>query len=507
METLSNFKFPPLTTIDSIVFAAFVLFSILLSLSLMSYKAGFKQADVDVLFATPVSPKVVMGFRLVRDYLLTMLLPIIIGIFALNSVITLIAQILSKEPQTAGILLKTIGLAWVLSAVCWVSLGYATSLFVGRSDTDSDRNARIIGWSIAGAIISTLTYAVLAFRANPTFETLQAIAQSPIIRIVYFIPSAATALVMAPLTKAWVPGILGGVALVGLIAGGVWAALSQVGWLYDQASVKGFKNAGMRELQKKGDTSGMMAEYARMGKIKKGRLASWISKKTFSGASAIIYKELILFFRTQITSTIIFALVICWVGPLFLFILHGPGTERIAGPMYLGMTCAMLFFIGLTSSQSNYLETLRRVDLTKPLPFSPAVTVFYEVIAKAMPPMLVSLAPFFIGFVMRPELWDLHLTGILLAPSFMLLMASFSFLVIVLFPDVDDPTQRGFRGMILMLGALMVAIPSAGLLIGAFLLNLPKSPVALVAGGINLGLSVLLAWIAGGIYADFNPSE
>ena len=121
--------------------------------------------------------------------------------------------------------------------------------------------------------------------------------------------------------------------------------------------------------------------------------------------------------------------------------------------------------------------------------------------------MLVSLAPFFIGFVMRPELWDLHLTGILLAPSFMLLMASFSFLVIVLFPDVDDPTQRGFRGMILMLGALMVAIPSAGLLIGAFLLNLPKSPVALVGGGINLGLSVLLAWIAGGIYADFNPSE
>lgn len=504
---LANMHFPAVPVLDSIVFGVFVLFSIFLSMSLMGYRAGFKQADVDVLFATPVSPKLVMGFRLIRDYLLTMIAPLIIGVFALSSLLPIIAQFMSKDPAAASNLYKAVAMSWFLTAISWVSVGYAVSLFVGRSDEQSDRNARIIGWSIAVAIIGSLAFAVLRFRADPTFESLQSIAHSPIIRAVYFIPTAATSLAMAPLNNAWIPGISGGLALVSIISVGVWAALSQVGWLYDQASVKGFKNAGIREMQKKGDTAGMYAEYARMGKIKRGRIAAWISAKTFKGPSSIIYKELLLFFRTQIASTVLFVVIVGVIGPFMLWAVPDIREIKYVGLFYLGVTGMMLLITALSLSQTNYVETLRRVDLTKPLPFTPAKTVFYEVTAKALPPMLVSLVPFLVGFCIRPKLWDYHLTGLFLGPSFMLLTASLSFLVIVLFPDVEDPTQRGFRGMIMMLGLLMVAIPATGLIVGAVALNIPLSPVALVGAGINFGLSLVLATIAGGLFADFNPSE
>jgi len=436
-----------------------------------------------------------------------MIAPLILGVFALGSILPLISRFMSKDPAASATLYKAVGLSWFLIAIAWVSVGYAVSLFVGRSDEQSDRNARIIGWSIAGAIIGTLIFAVLRFRADPTIDSLQGLAQSPIIRAVYFIPTAATSLAMAPLNNAWVPGIAGGIALVSIIGIGIWAALSQVSWLYDQASVKGFKNAGIRELQKKGDTAGIMAEYARMGKIKRGRISTWISTKTFKGPSAIIYKELLLFFRTQIATTILFMVIVGLIGPMFLWAIPDTRGFKFTGLIYLGITGMMLLVTALSLSQTNYVETLRRVDLTKPLPFAPAKTVFYEVAAKALPPMVVSLVPFLIGFCIKPSLWDYHLTGMVLGPSFMLLTASLSFLVIVLFPDVDDPTQRGFRGMIMMLGLLMVAIPATGLMAGAVALSIPLSPVALIGAGINFGLSLVLATIAGGLFADFNPSE
>ena len=55
-----NFPIPTADSVGAIAFSAFGLMSVLLMLPLLSTRGGFRQADVDVLFATPVNPKAVM---------------------------------------------------------------------------------------------------------------------------------------------------------------------------------------------------------------------------------------------------------------------------------------------------------------------------------------------------------------------------------------------------------------------------------------------------------------
>src|SRR5690242_5354621 len=69
MPNQGPLEFPRLELLDSIVFIGFAGLSLILTLGLFGYRSGFgfKPADVDVLFPTPVSPRVVLMFRIVRD--------------------------------------------------------------------------------------------------------------------------------------------------------------------------------------------------------------------------------------------------------------------------------------------------------------------------------------------------------------------------------------------------------------------------------------------------------
>src|SRR5690348_15236021 len=70
------YDFPALDLLDAIVFCGFAGLSLVLALGLFGYRSAFKPADVDVLFPTPVSPRTVLVFRIVRDYLGTLLIPL-----------------------------------------------------------------------------------------------------------------------------------------------------------------------------------------------------------------------------------------------------------------------------------------------------------------------------------------------------------------------------------------------------------------------------------------------
>ena len=70
-----HLAFPALSVLDGAVFGFFTAASIVLALGIFGYRGAFRPADVDVLFPTPVSPKLVLLFRIARDYLVTLLLP------------------------------------------------------------------------------------------------------------------------------------------------------------------------------------------------------------------------------------------------------------------------------------------------------------------------------------------------------------------------------------------------------------------------------------------------
>jgi len=505
-DAIKGMGFPEIPILDAAVFGLFMIFGVVLLLSLTSYKVAFKQADIDTMFPTPVNPKIVMAFRLVRDYFITLIFPLFIAILSFRPLAELFTSMMVKDPGRSQQLYLMGSLAWLLTALAWVCMGYALSLYVGRSDESSEKKGKIIGWSLTGVVVASVIFIALSIRANPTGEGVLAMLQSPVLRSIYFIPTAATATVMAPITGQMLWGVLGLATLLGLTGLGFYLSFAQADWLYDQASTRGGGLTSLKEFQRKGDISGMQAEMARQGKIKKGRLASWASRLTFRRGWALVYKEVLLFLRTQIVGTLIMVLSLGLVSVMFLFI-ETEKARPVIGALYLGMGGFMLMMMSLGVAQQGFLETLKRVDLIKPLAFRPVVFVFSEVIGKSLVMCIASALPYIVGFFIRPAMWDIHLSGIIIGPCLVIMISSLGFLISVLFPDFEDPTQRGFRGLIMMLAMAIAVLPTVGLMAVAFGMNLLKIPFALITVPVNLGITLLVGSIAANFYADFNPTE
>jgi hypothetical protein len=93
------------------------------------------------------------------------------------------------------------------------------------------------------------------------------------------------------------------------------------------------------------------------------------------------------------------------------------------------------------------------------------------------------------------------------APFMALALLSGIFLIVVLFPDFDDPTQRQFRGIMQLIALVAVMIPTGLLFVGFIALGISPIVPAAISALVNIGATVLLTTIAGRFYADFNPSE
>ena len=72
----TKLSIPSIDIIEAAVFGIFVVLSSVSMLGALTPRGGFRASDVDVLFPTPINPKSVLGFRMVRDYLVTFLVPL-----------------------------------------------------------------------------------------------------------------------------------------------------------------------------------------------------------------------------------------------------------------------------------------------------------------------------------------------------------------------------------------------------------------------------------------------
>ncbi|MFZ4508383.1 MAG: putative ABC exporter domain-containing protein, partial [Fimbriimonas sp.] len=476
-----TFEFPPHQIVEAIVFGLFMLASAILTMGVLSYRGGFRPADVDVLFPTPVSPKTVLIFRMLRDYLLTLFLPAFLLIIGFRPASMGIEAFFRNFPTYGAYIGKFGSVAWFLLAIAWVSVGYAASLFVNRSDVDSDRNAKIITGSLVGTLLLVTAYIGVSFRAHPEYETFLQLAYSPVLRGVFGLGSLATMIVAGPLTGEWWQSAVGASGLVAVTLISFRIAMGQVGWMYDQAAAKGFATQTMKTMHTQGDTFGMMAEYARQGKVKQGRIAAFFSRWTTSGVNALVWRELVLTGRAGMWQLIIFV-------PMSLLMVGLSGfasredSRGFAGILFLVMLAFSVFMMAMSSSTVGYLEMLRRVDLQKPLPFTSWETVLYEVIGKAVPSIAVGWISAIAGVAISFKLWPQAIAAVFLVPALAILMCAVVFLVIILFPDVDDPTQRSFRGLMTMLGLAIFLAPGIGVYVLGYAMLGPiaAAPVAAI---------------------------
>ncbi len=502
-----GFHLPPLDMIQAFVFAGFAVLTLLLALSTSVQRLSFRPADVDVLFATPLSPRLILLFRFCRDYLVSLLIPLLPLIFGWRASAILVESMMRDLPHSAGYVPKVASLAWLLVALTWVSISYALSLFINRSDLVSDRNKRVIVYGGSIAFLALAGYSAWRFSSDETVQGFVNMTHDPILRTALFTATAASNMVMAPLRGDWLPFVTSLFGLLAISAGAVLIAMSQAGWMYDQAAARGFDSLRIKGLQQKGDFVGMAAERARS---RKGKVRSfnWLMRIKVRGPLAIIWREVIIQLRMAPMMLIMFAALGIMFGIIPMVSGQGP---KDAGFIFLGMQGMTVFVGSMSISQSGFIELLRRVDIEKPLPFTPSAISFAEVAAKALPSTLSIIIASIVCTVIQPALWPYSLACVVGLPFIAILCCSIIFLVTLIFPDIDDASLRGFRGLVIMLGLLIALVPVAALGIGIFFLasSLLLAPViaAAVSAAAAIGVSIIVSLVSGGLYAQFNPSE
>ena len=503
-------ELPPLQVLSAFVFAGFAFLTLLLALSTSVQRLSFRPADVDVLFPTPINPRVVLVFRLIRDYMFTLLFPLIFVIIGWRPTTASFFAIFRNlpDPHSAGYAMRAASLAWILTALAWVAIGYAASLFVNRSDLISDRNRRILTGGGAFLILAMGGYVALRLAQNPGMEGFVALTHDPALRVILFTATAGTTMVMSPLQGLWWPFWVSIFGLLGIAGSAILIAMTQVDWMYDQAAARGFDSLKLRKMQQRGDLTAMAEERARTGKVK-ARQWRWFSRLRVRGPAAVLWREVII----QMRASPFLVLVFTGMGILFgvMPIFAGDARPSEDGAMFVGMQMMSVFMASMIVGQSGFIEVLRRVDLEKPLPFTPTTICLSEIAAKAMPAILSIFLAAVVCFVLRPLMWAFCLASVVGLPFVAVLFCSVVFLVTVLFPDVDDPTQRGFRGLMILLGLAIVLLPVAvaGLGMTFVARELAAGPIigAAFGGAVALGMAILVAALGGGLYANFNPSE
>jgi len=501
-------KLPPPSVLEPWIFLIFAGLSLLLSISLPAYKSTFRPADVDVLFATPVSPRIVMLWRLARDYALTLLFPLFFVIIGWRGSTAGIQALFANFPQYGNYVLRALSGSWLLLALAWTCMGYAVSLFINRSDQESNRNRLwIYVFAYAPPALALATF-VIQLRLNFSLATATATLVSPWLKTLFLPATAATEIVMAPLTGNLLLAVGGGTALILLITASMRIAFGQAGWMYDQAAARGFDAVEIRNLARRGDRTGIAAMRAKSGQIRSRGLSARIARQTITGPAATLWREAILQVRSGIGSNVFFALTMTvTVGGIVWASRGSARTGPIIGYIFLGSQVFSMLLMGLSLTQQGFVETLRRVDVLKPLPFTPTKTVFYEIVGKSV------LNPVISGFFslalipIAPRLTPEILANFLFLPTVSILVSSATFLVTILFPDIDDPTQRGFRSLMSMLAIVITVAPGLLLAAGIIALHASVFIAAIIGGLVNLGIAIGVAAIAGGLYAHYNPSE
>ena len=503
----SHFSMPSRYVLDGIVFALMAFVSLFMLAGILTYRGGFRPADVDVLFPTPINPKLVLLFRMARDYLLTLVVPLLFGILGYRGARIGFQSLIANYPAHGADMMRMTWLAWMFMALAWVSIGYATSMFVGRSDLQSDKNRKVIIFGILGLNVVTALYIAYALHQNLSWATALRVSHSWLLRLLILPATAAASVATGGIEGDWTTFALGTAGLVGLIVLAFAAAFSQVSWMYDQAAARGFDAINMRKLRRGGMSYALMAEMARRGRVHPRWLDQNLSRLNFRGPVALVWKEQVLQTRGMLGLGVLLGIITIGVVGLCAFLARSIPSDT-SGIFLVSVMCGLSYFYSVCVSFSGFQEMLRRVDLLKPLPFSSAKILFWELAGKLPFPAATLILAGLVAAIINPSSAQTAAAGSLMSVAMLLEISGAILFTVTLFPDYEDPTQRGLSMIFMLVSILICSSPGLGLYFALTLLaQLPPFVSALPSAILLLAITAGLATVAGSIYAGFNPTE
>lgn len=247
-----------------------------------------------------------------------------------------------------------------------------------------------------------------------------------------------------------------------------------------------------------GDAGAILSQMAQDGKLARGRTLPSFG----SGARAVLWRDLVATTRTPVKSWVTL-LILAAIPALLGGVIQGRGTE-------LGL---ILWLVLFTLQMSGLFllplrDMLRRADISKALPISPARFLLAELTLSITQLTLLgwfSLSAMAIFGLTRGALALTVMIVVLPSLAALLLLVQTSF--ILLYPSPTDPAQNAVSGMLSVVASLLSLLP--GVMAGMLLFAWGRSPVILGAGVflVNLVSAGAALCFAAFLWQRFDPTD
>jgi hypothetical protein len=510
VQRIGELTFPPTEIIAALVFGLFLLVTLFFWGTLWSTRGSLKPADVDMLFATPVNPKVVLLFRMARENFLALILPLMLVLFggaaAAGGVKALFAQI--PDPEVPAKMARAAVLAWILMQVSWVAAGYAYTLWAHQ-----DRASRWAGWvgpwsfGLGAAVVA----GYLAFLSRQpdvgVGDFVNAATEGPM-RYLFFPATAAAEIVLAPLTRNYAAAAVSMAGFVAATALFIFLAARNVSWMYEHAALTASVVVQSRRAAATGDVTAIRIAYARAGKLKAGR-RGWIARLRWRGAMGVAWRELIIGVRTSrgvylalVVAALVFGVAASGVP------VDGKADALVFPVMAVAVASIAPGLISWIASRGAYIDLLRKLDVDNALPIPIPRLLLAQSVPRNVAASLLGWIVAAAATVRHPELAQAAAAACVVALPLTFIASGTVLTMVLVFPDLEDASQRMLRELLTALLGLFAVLP--GVVAGAATLALLQGKfllASLVASLLNCGSALVLYSLAAHLYAGHNPSE
>ncbi|HET6645309.1 MAG TPA: putative ABC exporter domain-containing protein [Fimbriimonadales bacterium] len=490
-----------LTILHAAIFAGFLVLFFIRLLTGFSVPGRYIAADADVIFATPVDPKKILLHRFIFNYALALILPLFPLLLGGRAGASWLGSLFRNIPnhEAASWLGKTAVVGYLLISLFGAAISFAVGLYINR-DTDESRRARkIYGTAVGALALSIAAFCVVAARSPDVLARFANLPNDPLLRACFYPVALAADFATGPVLGGWSVVLVSGSLLLAASGLLVWLALKQSPFLYDMATRGAASSQTAREWRQRRDYAMLAVLAAREGRLKPRRML-FLSRLSPPGAWAIVWRETLLSLRTNMILLLMFALIIFMMTAVFKSTGHIDPTLVLTLQIFFALSFSMSF------AQAGFMDTLRKVDIQKPLPISNAAICGAEILGKAIMPIFLGVAACVVSVAMGLLTWEYLLAAIFAIPVASFAVGSMQFLAMLVFPDLQDPTQMGIRGIMQLLGVAIAIAPGllTALAVGYFSSILP----ALLAGSIvEIGVCAVLVAVVSPMYSAYSTSD
>lgn len=498
-------ELPKVEILDTIVFAIFAAICFFAFIGMNMSKGQYKKADVDTLFPTPVSAKAVMTMKILTGVFASLILPLLGAFFFYRSSVS--AQMVG--PQFAGYALsfRIAMVSVVIMSAFWTVLGMFVSVRLGRSDEQTRKLSSRFNWAMGIFVLLVFAAVGAALVLRTPVSVWKAVAESPITRVLIFPAEGATLMSLAPVQGSIATFLLG-LAIIVVPTYLVYRlALRQSGYLYDQVALVSNALTNSSAPNRPKNMTEIAVTSAQKGKLK--LRGQWLSRFKFSGEGAILWRSMIDTMRSSSLNTFIVYLIAYVPAVIMLAIPNSSNAsnQMIYSLVLMGIPLALVLFVLFGTTAQNFSAFLQMNDTVKPIPIPPQKVIRSEILGQFLPFMPIGILISIGLIIARPDQWWYGLTQMFIMPPTAFLAMAGGTIVSLLFPDPNDVTQRGFRGIIFMFATLILVAPAAIMFLGGFVVGLSPILIGITVGLLHAILGLIFTMVAGLIYSRYEPLD